>query len=107
MPAPESLVRARELVRGCVGELGGDEGLAYAAQLAVSEVLGSLFEQNENAVEMEWHADSTQLEFVISGHDGQSLDLDRLRRRLLATAGDHIVVRYDRATVTVRVGFDL
>ena len=103
----ESIAEARRLVRDCVARLDGDERLSYAAQLAVSEVLGSMFEHEELPVELRWCAEPERLDFVISGAAGQRLSLGDLRRRLLATAADDIDVHYEEAATTVRLRFDL
>jgi hypothetical protein len=104
---PESLALARRLVRECVADLGGDERLSYAAQLAISEVVSAMFEQEEAPVEVRWHPGPERLDFVISGEAGQRLSLGDLRRRLLATAADDVGVAYEEAATTVRLGFEL
>jgi hypothetical protein len=102
-----SVALARRLVRDCVADLGGDERLSYAAQLAVSEVVGSMLEHEQHPVALRWLAAPEGLEFVISGEADQRLRLGDLRRRLLATAADDIDVTYEQAATTVRLRFEL
>ena len=106
-PGAESLALARRLVRECVAAVGEDERLSYAAQLAVSEVMGSLFEHCEEPVELRWLAAPGRLEFLIRGEAGQRLNLRDLQQRLGAPAAHQIHIRYEETETTARLGFDL
>ena len=66
-----------------------------------------MFELSERPVELSWQRLPAQLRFVIRGDAGQRPNLDELRGRLVATAADHVIVRYDAELVTVDLGFDL
>jgi hypothetical protein len=107
-PGAESLELARRLVRGCVQQVGGDEALSYAAQLAVSEVVSAMFERRDAGVELGSLTSPQRLELVIAGHDEpHRLSEGDMRRRLVETIADEVIVSVDEARMTVRLRFEL
>jgi hypothetical protein len=107
-PGAESLKLARRLVRRCVQEVGGDEALSYAAQLAVSEVVSAMFERRDAQVELGSLTGARQLELVIMGHDEpHRFSEGDVRRRLVEATADEVIVSVQGSTMTVVLRFEL
>ena len=107
-PGAESLELARKIVRASVEEVGGDEALSYAAQLAASEVLSAMFERRDADVELRSVVSPQQLEVVIRGHDEpHRLRESDMRRRLVDAVADEVIVSVEGWTMTVILRFAL
>ena len=96
--------RAREAMREFVRRRGGDDALAYAAQLAVSEAVSALLEQVDTEIEVRASTDADRLHVVVEGAGDHAPSLDGdLRVRLLDAVTDDVTVDVDGRAQRVAV----